>query len=68
MVGWELGKSNECIPVPSTELEQTAPVRELNCSKTVRFKKQIRTVRDSKPLPFILPGVSVGCLLFGLTP
>ena len=31
-------------------------VKKLYCSKSVRFKKQIHTVRNHKPLPFLLPG------------
>ena len=33
-------------------------VKNLYCSKSVRFKKQIRAVRDRKPLPFLLPALS----------
>jgi hypothetical protein len=57
------GRRNGCIPV--REYGQSAPVRELvfviyivknlYCSKSVRFKKQIRAIRDRMPLPFLLP-------------
>ena len=33
-------------------------VKNMYYSKSVRFKKQIRTVRDRRPLPFLLRGAN----------
>ena len=50
-------------------------VTNLHHSKSVRFKKQIRTIRDRIPLPFLLPEadrlpeqVSLELLSFGYAP
>ena len=37
--------------------------KNLYCSKPVRFKKQIRTVRDRKPLPLLLPENNINLAL-----